>query len=147
MVVWTSLVCEAFHYDTESMDHGFYTKSGSVHTLPLLSLQFTGTRKEVQPVWEILSSTTIYHIWKVRCSLIFHQLKTPLAELVSNIWLDIVHTLKGQWDGIVGDSDAKIAQQHEFITIWKVAPFMTTNCDNPYWHFQPPKWLFPLPIT
>ena len=99
------------------MDHGFYTKSGSVHTLPLLSLQFSRVRKEVQPIWEILSSTIVYHIWKARCSLVFHQLKTPPAEVVSNIWLDIVHTLKGQWDGIVGDSEAKIAQRSEFLII------------------------------
>ena len=31
--------------------------------------------------------------------------------MVSNIWLDIVHTLKGQWDGIFGDFEAKIAQR------------------------------------
>ena len=64
------------------------------------------------------SSTSINHFWKAQCSLIFHQLKTSTIELVSNIWLDIVHTLKGQWDGIVGDSDAKIAQWHEFLIVW-----------------------------
>ena len=96
MVVWMSLVYYAFHYDTESMDHGFYIKAGSVRALPLLSLQFSGTRKEIQPIWEILSSTIVYNIWKVQCSLVFHQVKASSAELVTNIWLDIVHTLKGQ---------------------------------------------------
>ena len=39
-----------------------------------------------------------------------YQLKTPPAELVSNIWIDIVHTLKGQTMGWYSwDSDAKIA--------------------------------------
>ena len=47
----------------------------------------------------------------------YHHLRTSLIELVSNIWLDIVHTMKGQWDGIVGDSDTKIAQRHEFIIV------------------------------
>ena len=73
MVVWTSLVRDTFHYDTESMNHGFYSKYGNVHTLPLLSLRFLGVRKEVQTVWEILSSTTVYHIWKARCSLVFQH--------------------------------------------------------------------------
>ena len=80
--------------------------------------------KEIQPVWEILSSTTVYHIEKARCSIVFNQLKTSSSELVSNIWLDIVHTLKGQWDGIVGDFDAKIAQRHEFLIVWTTTPFM-----------------------
>ena len=96
------------------------TKYGSVRTLPLLSLQFLGVRKEVQPVWEILSSTIVYHIWKARCSLVFHQLKTSPVEVVSNLWLDIVHTLKGQLDGIVEDSHAKTDQSRETLKYCKV---------------------------
>ena len=67
--------------------------------------------------------------------------------MVSNIWLDIVHTLKGQWDGIVGDSDANIAQRHEFLIIQTTTSFMTSNSGTPYWQFQHPKWLFPPLIT
>ena len=29
-MVWTSLVCSTFHYDAESMDHGFHTNFGSL---------------------------------------------------------------------------------------------------------------------
>ena len=50
-------------------------------------------------------------------------------------------------DGIVGDSDAKIAQRHEFLIIWTNTPFMTSNYNTPYSHFQPSKWLFPPSIT
>ena len=134
MVVWTSLVRDVFHYDNESMNHGFYTIYGSVHTLQLLlPLVFSGVRKEVQPVWEILSSTIVYHIWKARCSLVFHQLKIPPVEVVSNIWLDMVHTLS-QWDGIVGDSEAKIAHRSE-VLIWTTTRFLTSNFGTSYWHF------------
>ena len=55
----------------------------------------------------------VYNIGKAWCSLIFHQVKASPTELVTNIWLDMVHTLKGQWDGIVGDFDAKTAQRHK----------------------------------
>ena len=48
----------------------------------------------------------------VQCSLVFCQVKASSAELVTNIWLDMVHTSKAQWDGIVGDSDAKTTQCH-----------------------------------
>ena len=34
IVVWTSLVHSTFHYNVESMDHGFYTKYANVHALP-----------------------------------------------------------------------------------------------------------------
>ena len=73
MVVWMSLVRSIFHYDPESMDHGFHIKPGSVHALPLVSMQFLGIRKEIQPLWEILSSIVAYYIWKALCSLAFHQ--------------------------------------------------------------------------
>ena len=88
----------------------------------------------------------IYNIWKAQCSLVFHQVKAALVELVTNIWLDIVHSLKVQWDGIVGDFDAKTAQCREF-SVWTTIPFMTSKNDTPFWHFQPLKWLFPPPIT
>ena len=50
IVVWTSLVGSIFHYDNESMDHGFHTNSGSVRVLPLMSMQCLGLRKELQPL-------------------------------------------------------------------------------------------------
>ena len=75
MVVWTLLVSSIFHYDAKSMDHGFHTNSRSVHVLLLVQMQFFGIRKEVQPLWEILSSTILYYIWKAQCSLVFHRVR------------------------------------------------------------------------
>ena len=109
MVVWTSLVRSVYHYDVETRDHGFSTNSGIVHVLPLVSMQFLGRRKEMQPLWELLSTTTICYIGNARCSSIFHQVRISPVEVVHNIWLDIINTLKGQWDGFIGDSDTKIA--------------------------------------
>ena len=50
MVVWTSFVRSIFHYNAESMDHGFHTNFISVHVLSLVSFQRLGIRKEVQPL-------------------------------------------------------------------------------------------------
>ena len=58
-------------------------------------------------------------------------------------WLD----MKGQWDGIVEDSGDKVAQRHHFLTLWTITPLMTLKNDTPFWHFSPPKWMFPPPIT
>ena len=41
-LVWTSLVRYAFHYDVKSMDHEFYTKSGSARALPCCHYSFQG---------------------------------------------------------------------------------------------------------
>ena len=48
MVVWTSLVRYAFHYNAEIMDHGFCTKFGSVRTTITISAVFG--EKEGNPI-------------------------------------------------------------------------------------------------
>ena len=50
---------------------------------------------------------TAYYIWNV-----FHQIRASPTKLVKSIWLDMVHTLKSQWECIIGDSYDKAAQCH-----------------------------------
>ena len=86
----------------------------------LLSMQFLGRRKEMQPLWELLCNITIYYIWKASWSNIFHEARASLVEMVHNIWRDMMHTLKGQWGCLIGDSEAKVAQHHQFLTQWEL---------------------------
>ena len=129
-----------FPLRSEYVDQGYHTKSGCVHALPLVSVYEIFRDKEIQPLCEILSRTTAYYIWKALCSLAFHQVWASLTELVKSIWLDMVHTLKGRWDCIVGDSDDKFAQRHQFLILWTTTPLMTSKNGTTFWHFQPPKW-------
>ena len=110
IVVWPSLGHYVFHYDVESLDHAFRTCSGMVHVLPLVTSVFR--KKETQLLWELLSSTTICYILRACCSLIFYQVRVSPIEVVRNIWLDMIHTLKGQWDCLIGDHEDKAAQHH-----------------------------------
>ena len=123
--IWMSLLHSIFYYNAESMDHGFHTKSGSVHALPLMSMQLLGIRKEIQPLWEILSSTIAYYIWKARYSSIYHQIRGSRVEVVCNISFDMVHTLKGQWYDFNGDPYPKFAQCLQFISLWKDTPHLS----------------------
>ena len=93
-----------------------------------------------------MSSTTTYYIWKARCSLVFHQVRASPVELVNNIWLDIVHTLKGKWDHIIGDSDDKTTQCHQFLTLWKATLLMSSKNGTPFRHFQAPRWFIPFAV-
>ena len=36
-------------------------------------------------------------------------------------------TLKGQWHGVIGDSDDKVAPRHLFLTSWKANPLPQRN--------------------
>ena len=86
------------------MAHSFHTKSGSGLVLPFVSVQFLEIRKEVQPLGEILSTTTTY-ILDLDGSMLSSFSST---RLIKSFWLDMVHTLKGQWDCIIGDSDNNV---------------------------------------
>mgnify|MGYP007076069561 CR=1 FL=1 len=106
---WWYVHCSSALFFTMVLSLWTMTTSGIVHVLPLVSMRFLGRRKEMQLSWELLSSTTISYIWKVRSSLIF--------------------------------------QRHQFLTLWKPTPRMSSKNGNPFWHFQPPRWLFYQPIT
>ena len=86
-------------------------------------------RKEIQRLWDILSNTNcILHLERSVQSLVFsHQARASPRELVRTISLEMVHTWKGQWDGIVGDSDDdKVAQRHQiFLLCGTTTPLMT----------------------
>ena len=75
---WWYVHCSSALFFTMVLSLWTMTTSGIVHVLPLVSMRFLGRRKEMQLSWELLSSTTISYIWKVRSSLIFqrHQFLT-----------------------------------------------------------------------
>ena len=68
---------------------------------------------------DIEQYNSTYYIWKAWCSLVFHQVRASPTLLVKSIWLDTLHTLKGQWDCIIGEFDDKVAQHYQFLTLWK----------------------------
>ena len=120
----------------------------------------------MQPLWELLSSTTICYIWKDCCSSIFCQARAiwldiihslPFCELLScttvqlvrNIWLDMIHTYFKKDNGIVllGIQMLKLFSISNLLLFRKILHFCPSKIVGPLWHFQPPRWMFPLPIT
>ena len=57
------------------------------------------------------------YIWKARCSFIFHQVRSSPLEMVCNIWLGMIPTLKGHWDCLIGDLEAKPTPRLKFLTL------------------------------
>ena len=103
--------------------------------------------KAMQEVWELLCTTTMWFIWTARCSKVFGNITIHPVESVRNVWMQMVHTLKGRYDEIKGETDDAVLQRLEFIAHWKKAPFLTVPNTRPMWCLAPPIWLFPPPIT
>ena len=65
---------------------------------------------KMKPLRELMYATSRRLVEMLRN--IFHQVRASPVEIVHNIWLDMIHTLKGQWDCLIGDSEPKAAQCH-----------------------------------
>ena len=87
------------------------------------------------------------YIWTARCSKIFDNTETYPAESVKNIWVQLVHTLKEQFDEIKGEIEVAILKGLAFINYWKKGPFCIIQKGDLKWFFKPPSWPFPPPIT
>ena len=62
-------------------------------------------------VWETISSITLCVLWTSRCLRIFQQIQWNDVDVVNEIWLTLVHTLKGEFDAIKGDSDVVLRKK------------------------------------
>ena len=64
-------------------------------------------------------------------------------ECVKEIWLEIIHTLKGQYDNIIGLSQEAESKRRRFHVQWKRYPFYDLYGLRPKWCYAAPRWLFP----
>ena len=68
-------------------------------------------------IWQLVS-ITIWYIWKVRCLKVFQNVTERPAQIISGIWREIVHNLKGFLVNIKGNTQRTELQTLEFYAIW-----------------------------
>ena len=54
-------------------------------------------------IWQLVSSITIWYIWKARCLNVFQNVTERPAQIIYGIWTEIVHNLRGLLDSIKGN--------------------------------------------
>ena len=104
-VVWTSFAYEALVYDSDKSSLALYLSGTTMQSrlLPLHPFSTQEDKVDLSPLWELLSSITIWVIWKSRCGMVMEGKRTPPVEAVKDIWSIVIHTLKGRYDSIKGD--------------------------------------------
>ena len=145
MAMWSTLQPMVLSYEMESVDKVICINRGILSSMPMQHIGVVRYDKEMQPLWEILSSITMWHIWKARCARVLGNRATHNVVSVREIWLDIVLTLRGQFDSLQGDSDRSYLQRLSFIKRWKKSPFLVVSNGSPQWCYRPPAWIFPPP--
>ena len=66
-------------------------------------------------VWSTLPSLVIWVLWKARCKCVFQKVKQNVVELVKDIWLMLLHTLRGQYEAITGEPEVVIRKQQQIL--------------------------------
>ena len=101
---------------------------------------------EEDKVWSTISSLVVWILWKARCKCVFQNVKPNAVELVKEIWLMLLHTLRGQYEAIHDELDIVFRKQQQFREIWKKVEILSYFGDRMRGRYAPPKWLFPPPI-
>ena len=102
-------------------------------------LEPTAERSEV---WEILGSLTGWHIWKARCQVVFGGECLSVYATLAELWTSIIHSLRGRWDQVQGDSRARQELRLHFLLTWGGHDlFFTMQAGSPRWRYTPPPWL------
>ena len=142
-VAWSTLTGPALGYElsTDSIilqrhHHGF-------QRIQLTDPSFLPRGGESDPRWELISSFGLWFIWRAWCRWIFEGRPIPPPETVRDFWVELIHTLRGQYDQIQGNSDEMIQRRHAFLQQWGKGPFCTYSLRTLRW--RPLVWLFPPP--
>ena len=69
----------------------------------------------------MISSLVVWVLWKARCKCVFQKVKQNAVELVKEIWLMLLHTLRGQYEAIIGEPDVVFRKQQHFREMWTKA--------------------------
>ena len=136
---WRRLVEEIQNYEREYVN--FLPLSNGRH---VLEVSYTTTIRclEEDKVWSTISSLVFWVLWKARCKCVFQNVKPNAVELVKEIWLMLLHTLRGQHESIHGELAVVFCKQ-QVREIWKKAEVFPYFGDKIKWRYAPPKCLFP----
>ena len=99
---------ELQYYEKENVNFALYTRGRYVEEVS--SCLYV---KSVQNgmVWETISSIVLWVLWRSRCRRIFQEIQRNVVDVVKDIWLILVHKLKGEYSAIKGDSDVVFRKQ------------------------------------
>ena len=117
---------------------GGYSR-GSLDMLPEDARQ--GTPGHRYTPFSHIVITTLWYIWKARCSHVLGDSPLSIQDTLTGIWLEMVYTLQHQWDSSAGSSRAAEERRRVFLQHWSHSgTFFTLSQGQIQWHHSPPQW-------
>ena len=114
-VVWMSLCHNVSKYDTLfGNTKAIKVSHGHVQSEQINHMWANLDNMRQTELWILLSSCTIWHIWKARCQRLFDNIIFQPIKVVLSIWQEMVATLRARYGGITGDSNSTILRRLAF---------------------------------
>ena len=134
-MMWVDIKGEVQDYEKEKVNFALYTRSPYVEEVsPCMPINLV----QNGVVWEMISSITIWVLWTSRCRRIFQQIQWNVVDVVKEIWVTLVHTLKGEYDAIKCDSDVVFRKQEGFKKRWERMKVFCMVNGGIRWRYRPP---------
>ena len=87
--------------------------------------------------WTLISTTTMWFIWKRRCGHAFEGTSEAPAEMIMAIWIELIHNLQGQLQDLQGDTEIATKKRKAFYVTWDSSPFYTRKGEIVRWTYRP----------
>ena len=140
-VAWGTLAGCALGYETEADSRALRGQQLEVVPCPDFSSRECSLDRDQR--WELISSLGMWFVWRARCRRIFEGRTVPAAETVRDFWVELIHTLRGQYEQLQGDSESRQGRRRAFLQRWGAGPFFFLRAGSVLWQYRPPAWLFP----
>ena len=95
--------------------------------MPINNMCLNSDSSRQNELWTLISSCTLWHIWKARCQRLFGNIVVPPREVIRSTWQEMVITLKAKYDEIKGDRNLVVVRSLAFHKIWNNMGFYSIH--------------------
>ena len=106
LAAWASFSREVEHFDLSRVGHKIRIYNGLSIVMHPFDDGWVQPEEKFLPLWELLSSLTLWVIWKARNIALFDSKQTPHVESIQEFCSDLILTLKGQFDAFQGPPES-----------------------------------------
>lgn len=86
MAMWATMQRIVWSYEMELVDKVFCLIQGKL-SFSLMSQTYCPRKVDgMQPIWEILSTTTMWYIWKDRCTFVMGNTRISNVKSIVSYW-------------------------------------------------------------
>ena len=108
---------------------------------------FQQPRKQMRAthVWKIVSTITLWILWKYRCKRRYDSIIPLLSDILPELWGSLLAVVRGQYDNMPGSSEVVLKNRKKLLQLWRKLPLFTISSQGPIWKYHHP-WSLPWPL-